>query len=395
MNIGTQLAIATWALTFLSLALVLLRLYTRIRIVRLISAEDHMYWLSFLFLLAYASTLQIAVNRGLGRDFWALTLDQSSDAIFWTYVANSFAILGNAMAKLSMGLFLLRVVQVRWHKIALWVLCVVTGATSVALTVMLWCQTTPVKASWDVLRTPGRWNIQIQPMSVGLGVWSSAVDFFFAVFPWLVIWSLKMGRRDKIMLAGGMSLGVIAGVCGIVRTVVLARLDVFNYTLNFVPYFGWAGAEIAVSMVCLGIPTLRPLYLKARGMTIGYGSRDHTHDDLPNFTMCERKPDLNTGLDTFQSDVKPKIDPAPERPDDAIRVMEEGDGLSIGGVSRPASAHLIMGSVARRGMIQEERDDSVEEILNLYGHHREGQASMNTWPRYQPRTREPQWPLRD
>lgn len=73
------------------------------------------------------------------------------------------------MAKLSMGLFLLRVVQARWHKIALWAAVVVTTATSIALTIMLWNQTTPVNASWDVLRTPGTWKIQIQPMSVGLG----------------------------------------------------------------------------------------------------------------------------------------------------------------------------------------------------------------------------------
>lgn len=84
-------------------------------------------------------------------------------------MANTFAITGNAMAKLSMGLFLLRVVQVRWHKIALWTAVVITTATSFILVIMLWNQTTPIKASWDPLRTPGIWNIRIQPLSVGLG----------------------------------------------------------------------------------------------------------------------------------------------------------------------------------------------------------------------------------
>ena len=81
----------------------------------------------------------------------------------------SFAITGNALAKLSMGLFLLRVVQLRWQKASLWALVVITAGTSSALAVMLWCQTTPIKASWDPLRTPGKWNIKIQPMSIGLG----------------------------------------------------------------------------------------------------------------------------------------------------------------------------------------------------------------------------------
>jgi hypothetical protein len=119
--------------------------------------------------LCFAIFIQVAVHNGLGQSFWVLSLAESSEAIFWTYVANTFAITGNAMAKLSMGLFLLRVVQVRWQKIVLWVVVFLITATSLALAVMLWNQTDPVKASWDPLRTPGKWNIQIQPMSVGLG----------------------------------------------------------------------------------------------------------------------------------------------------------------------------------------------------------------------------------
>ncbi|KAI1134631.1 hypothetical protein F5Y05DRAFT_203539 [Hypoxylon sp. FL0543] len=291
MHRGHELACAMWALTALSLTLVALRLYTRIRIVKFIGAEDYMYACTGVFFLLFAIFIQVSVHYGLGQNFWTLTIDDTSNAIFWTYVANSFAITGNAMAKLSMGLFLLRVVQVRWHKIALWAAVIITVATSIALTIMLWNQTTPVKASWDVLRTPGKWNIRIQPMSVGLGVWSSVCDFFFAAIPWLFIQSLPMSQREKFMLAGGMSLGVIAGACGITRTVVLSRLNVFNYTLNFVPYFAWAGAEIAVAMICIGIPTLRPLYLKTRGFANSYSNqgRSNNSSGLPRFVMYDLK----------------------------------------------------------------------------------------------------------
>jgi hypothetical protein len=209
MNRGLEVAIAMWAMTALSLALVALRLYTRVRIVKFVGIEDHLFVWTGIFLLTFTVSIQVAVHYGLGRSFWTLSLDNSSNAILWTYIANTFAITGNAMAKLSMGFFLLRVVQLRGQKFALWLLIIVTSGTSIALVVMLWNQTTPVKASWDPLRTPGKWNIQIQPMSVGLGGWSSACDFFFAIFPWMFIWSLRMPRREKIMLASGMSLGVM------------------------------------------------------------------------------------------------------------------------------------------------------------------------------------------
>ncbi|KAG9249275.1 hypothetical protein BJ878DRAFT_484602 [Calycina marina] len=291
MNIGYQLALAMWVLTLFSLTLVVLRLYTRVRIVKFVGAEDYMYVCTGIFLLGFTIFIQVAVQHGLGQNFWELSIPDSSDAIFWTYVANTFAVIGNAMAKLSMGLFLLRVVQVTWHKIALWFLVFVTVTSSSALAIMLWLQTTPIKASWDPLRTPGHWKYKIQSLSIGLGAWSSACDFFFAIFPWLFIWALRMPKRDKILLASGMSLGVIAGACGITRTIVLSRIDVLNYTLNFVPYFAWAGAEIAVAMICVGIPTLRPLYLKSRGITPTIPSTSRSrNNELPQFIMVKEKP---------------------------------------------------------------------------------------------------------
>jgi hypothetical protein len=195
MHPGYLLACALWGLTALSLALVVLRLYTRVYVVKFVGAEDYMYtatWVSKIslshlplaqtsrvviviltfkqiFFLLFTIFIQISVNYGLGRNFWVLSLDDSSLAIFWTYVANTFAIIGNAMAKLSMGLFLLRVVQVRWHKIALWLAVATTAITSIILATLLWNQTTPRKASWDPLRTPGKFNLSIQPLSVGLG----------------------------------------------------------------------------------------------------------------------------------------------------------------------------------------------------------------------------------
>ncbi|KAK0638975.1 hypothetical protein B0T16DRAFT_337447 [Cercophora newfieldiana] len=417
MNRGLEVAIAMWAMTGLSLALVALRLYTRVRIVKFVGVEDHLFLWTGIFLLIFTASIQVSVHYGLGRSFWTLSLDDSSNAILWTYIANTFAITGNAMAKLSMGFFLLRVVQLKGQKIALWLLIVVTAGTSFALVVMLWNQTTPVKASWDPLRTPGKWNIQIQPMSVGLGGWSSACDFFFAIFPWMFIWSLRMPRREKIMLASGMSLGVIAGACGVIRTVVLSRLQINDYTLNFATYFVWAGAEIAVSMVCLGVPTLRPLYLRQRGMTNGYSERANTHatdPELPLFTMCEKKPgdqklpaekQLVHEEPQYTAPIQEKHTESNPEPTSFLRDSSSsrtavGTPLSPEPyLTRPESAHT-------RG-----RSDSVDDILGLYDSdrsrsrgrnrpvHDTGRPPTEIWVKSEFRVDEERqdgaWPLRD
>ncbi len=85
MTLGTQLSCAMWAMSGLSLALVILRLYTRIRIVKFIGAEDHLYAWTFILQLLFTIFIQVAIHAGLGRSFWTLTPALSSDAIFWSY----------------------------------------------------------------------------------------------------------------------------------------------------------------------------------------------------------------------------------------------------------------------------------------------------------------------
>ena len=34
-------------------------------------------------------------------------------------------------------------------------------------------------------------------------------DFFFAIFPWVFLWKLQMNKREKIVIAASMSLGLM------------------------------------------------------------------------------------------------------------------------------------------------------------------------------------------
>lgn len=133
----------------------------------------------------------------------------------------------------------------------------------------------------------------------------------------------------------------------------LARIDVLNYTcksrlqdrsneqeltfpVNFVPYFAWAGAEIAVAMICVGIPTLRPLYLKARGITSVH-DRSHNTSELPRFTMLKEQPEKGPAAQTLPSPpssmesglAKPADVYLPDRrgPEDVIRPVGQRGGV--------------------------------------------------------------------
>ncbi|KAK3331622.1 hypothetical protein B0T19DRAFT_380110 [Cercophora scortea] len=254
---------AMWCLTVVTLIFVALRVYTRAVIVRQLGWDDHIYALTGVFLLLYTVFLQLSANYGFGQPITALELEDAVQAVQWEMVGQTFAVIGMATAKVSMGLFLLRIVIERWQRIAIHIASSSLLAVSVMTAVVFWIQCLPPRSIFDP-RVKGSCIIQVEGFSLLLGSWCAAVDFFFAAFPWMFIWGLNMRFKEKVTIAASMSLGVIAGICGIIRTVELSGLASANYTEDTVNLIIWSAAELAVTMICAGIPLLRPL-LRLRG----------------------------------------------------------------------------------------------------------------------------------
>jgi len=59
-----------------------------------------------------------------------------------------------------------------------------------------------------------------------------------------------------------MSLGVFAAACGIKRAIELKHLGSPNYLKDVVGIIIWHAAELCTTMVCIGIPVCRPLYMR-------------------------------------------------------------------------------------------------------------------------------------
>jgi hypothetical protein len=80
---------------------------------------------------------------------------------------------------------------------------------------------------------------------------------------------LNMKRKEKITIACGLSLGIFAGACSIVRTIELQSLSsIENYVYDTATMLIWSSSEVCLTVVCACIPVLRPLYIR-----IKYGSR--------------------------------------------------------------------------------------------------------------------------
>lgn len=145
---------------------------------------------------------------------------------------------------------------------------------------------------------------------------------------------------------------------------VLARLDVFNYTLNFVPYFAWAGAEIAVAMICIGVPTLRPLYLRTRGFasSLGYGRSVRSHNSqLPQFDMVEPKSvGGSTVRDSGQAFMSPPSSRAGLNPAPPPRAHTRTSSRGTWDLEEQKGPSYLDESERRQGVIWIQNDVSVE-----------------------------------
>ncbi|KAK8013864.1 hypothetical protein PG990_007160 [Apiospora arundinis] len=256
---GRRAVTVMWALTIVTFVFVVLRTYTRLVVVKLFGIDDQVYILAFIFLVCYTAFTTLSAKFGLGQHAHDLEPADMARAVLLEVIGLTFAVTGMVIAKWSLGIFLLRLVMETAHKWAIWTAMLSLLAASISTCFVFWFQCTPPPYLWD-RRIDGECHVDSTPVTMTLCVICVIVDFFFALFPWLFIWKLNMNTREKLVILLSMSLGVIAGACGIKRTMEVPELAARNYLNDTISLVVWSAAEIAVTMICIGIPVCRPLY---------------------------------------------------------------------------------------------------------------------------------------
>ncbi|EKG19496.1 hypothetical protein MPH_03360 [Macrophomina phaseolina MS6] len=132
--------------------------------------------------------------------------------------------------------------------------------------VLMYMQCTPVESIWDH-RIPAKCRgFNFTANAIFSGSYTAAMDFWLAIFPWFVLWTLNMRRKERLTVSFGLSLGVLAGICGIIRAVELNGLSAkADYLYATVPLILWGSTELLVCLLCATIPVLRPFYKKVTG----------------------------------------------------------------------------------------------------------------------------------
>ncbi|KAK8116547.1 uncharacterized protein PG998_004828 [Apiospora kogelbergensis] len=295
---GPYLVAVLWSLTALILFFLFLRLYTRIVCVAAYGIDDHFYVFTCVLIIAYSSLETVAAYHGYGQ--YDLDGDAVARSTYFRMIGQTFSLIATGASKATVGLFLLRLVVVRWMIIAIWVVMALMGILSVLATIFTWAACTPVVFTWDE-RVPNGTCINTIPLAMGLALLTIVADLFFAILPWIFIWKLNIPKREKIILAASLSLGIL---CLTVRSAAAAGakriMEVKGVRDVPVGVIVWSQVETAATLVCVGIPVCRPLWTRHLSKYFRSRSSPYEQQDGPS-----DKGPAPIGMNTFGGGAMP------------------------------------------------------------------------------------------
>ncbi|OCK85025.1 hypothetical protein K432DRAFT_439566 [Lepidopterella palustris CBS 459.81] len=234
--------------SLIGLIFVSLRIWARLRLLSGMRLDDYMLFIS-----------QVRFE-GLGQHSWELAHEHTVQANKLITIAISFIALALATSKASVAFFLLLIVIEKWHKITLWIATIALSVECIFNFIAFYVQCTPVEAIWNT-SLPHVCHINITVAGIVLASCGTFLDFFFAALPWYFLRNLHMKRKEKLTINLSLSAGVFAGICGAIRvtkaTALSAKSD-FQYKV--VPLLLWSTTELTVTIVCVCLPTMLPLW---------------------------------------------------------------------------------------------------------------------------------------
>ncbi|KAF2642724.1 hypothetical protein P280DRAFT_540606 [Massarina eburnea CBS 473.64] len=202
---GVQAIAISSAFSGVALAVILMRLYTRLFIVHCAGVED--YFVTFAMMCSMGLTVTIAIQAmcGMGQHFAELKSDNMQHSLEAFYASLLVYNLSLGLIKTSILLQYRRVFTTRRFQVVCWLVltAVVIHTTWSVLGSILACL--PVRAFWTK-ETPAKCIDQFSMWFTNAGI-NITTDFIIILLPIPVIKSLNLAKRQKLALMGIFAVG--------------------------------------------------------------------------------------------------------------------------------------------------------------------------------------------
>lgn len=199
-----------------------------------------------------------SVENGWDRHQWDQQPQwfQSSELISW--LIQLVYTITMALTKSSILVSFLRLIPfgpMRWATYGTLVVVVLWGI-SLSFATIFSCH--PVQGYWTFTNTDHCTDEGIRLLVIS--VVNIVTDLVVIGIPMGAFWRLQIPIRQKIILFALLSLGLVATVASVVRTIFLAKAEV-EYDITWNGYVIWIMTmiECSLALICPSVPSLRPL----------------------------------------------------------------------------------------------------------------------------------------
>ncbi|KAK6839121.1 hypothetical protein PG989_016574 [Apiospora arundinis] len=266
-----RLLAATWSLTIVAGIFLALRMYCKRRRSTGLWWDDHLMIAAWFSLATSVSINTYLTTLGMGRHYSTISREDKISINKVTILVALFGIMASGLSKTSFCVTLYRLFSDKWMRFFLLFVVVTVNLflNSVWITGYLKCQ--PTAKVFDSSIPGTCWDkSKLSKWQTFASYYSSIIDFVLAFLPWKTLLGMTMPLREKIGVTVAMSMGAIAGITGIVKSVLVVAIADPDVTYSRVDLTIWTIAEPAVTIMAASLPVLRMLYREFRSSQRSY-----------------------------------------------------------------------------------------------------------------------------
>ncbi|KAL4813517.1 hypothetical protein BDW67DRAFT_177816 [Aspergillus spinulosporus] len=263
----------SWTLGILSILLVALRLYTRLLITRCRGWDDLFVTIALVNAIICSSLTQIAVSHGLGKhETDILDPNDRVKAAKYTIIAPNFSVVSTVTGKISVVIFLLRLLTLSakpWQRWFLYSLTLASIAWNILGIVAIIGYCRPTRKIW-LPETEG--SCMSPKFQLVAGISQSAFNAFadcaLALFPVILFRKVQLPLLKKVGVVAVLGAGVLAGCVTVFKCFLLDKLiahDDITWTWRAImrwyiqlqrPQPKIWNEQMYLIIICASVPTL-------------------------------------------------------------------------------------------------------------------------------------------
>ncbi|TLD37179.1 hypothetical protein E2P81_ATG03991 [Venturia nashicola] len=254
-------------IVFLSLAwtTVALRIWTRAVVVRCFGWDDGTIIISMVLFTVFCAAIMVCAYVTMGDSF--LRISDLSPALNWLMTAEVFYVLTMLVLKISLGLFLLRIMVKRWQQQVVYVAMTTSTlmSTGYFFFACFQCGYTHGDAWTFFLRKLSNQCVtpeQIIVVSYTHAGITAATDLLFTALPLFMLRGSKVMGRERVIVSLILVLGGAGGIASCIRFKYIPKLATggLQFFAEAQLLAIWSIVEPGLGIMAGCIATLRPLF---------------------------------------------------------------------------------------------------------------------------------------